>query len=52
MAIFNTTKTLNQEIRLYGPEVQKVIAFEKARSMTKDIKTIYYNYAHNLNDFQ
>ena len=36
MAIFNTARSLNYEIRLYGESVQNVIVFGKARRATND----------------
>lgn len=52
MAIFNTTHTLNMEIRLYGVLIQKEIAFGKARATVTDDKDLYYKVAHYINDFQ
>lgn len=36
MAIFNTARSLNYEIRLYGQSVQNVIVFGKAKRQSND----------------
>ena len=33
MAIFNTKRTINAEIRRYGPAIQKEITYQKAKAI-------------------
>lgn len=33
MAIFNTKRTINAEIRRYGPAIQKEITYKKAKAI-------------------
>ena len=33
MAIFNTKRTINAEIRRYGPTIQKEITYKKAKAI-------------------
>ena len=46
MAIYNTKKSLNYEIRAYGETIQKAIVFDKAKTLAgtyEEMLDIYSN---------